>query len=62
MTILPTANTGLVASDTFYYGNAVAEAGEGNPAAALAAQEITDDYMRGIIAEISDKVEVMVEW
>ena len=33
---------------------AVIEAAGGNPAAALAAQEISDAYMRGIIAEISD--------
>jgi len=32
----------------------VVEAAGGNPAAVLATQEITDDYMRGIIAEISD--------
>ena len=32
----------------------VAEAAGGNPAADLAAREITDDYMRGIVVEISN--------
>ena len=42
------ANMGTATSPTV-----VAAAG-GNPAAELAAQEITDDYMRSIVVEISD--------
>jgi Zn-dependent M28 family amino/carboxypeptidase len=49
------SDTAVPATETAQgVSSAVVEAAGGNPAAEMAAREITDDYMRGIVAEISD--------